>query len=63
MRKQYIQPASTAVQFTPATLLAESGGTPSPKMTGTTSGGSGSSLIWGGSTSDKENKDINWNPD
>ena len=53
MRKQYIQPASTAVQFTPATLLAESGGTPSPNMTGTTSGGSGSSLIWGGSTSDK----------
>lgn len=60
MRKQYIQPASTAVQFTPATLLAESGGTPSPNMTGTTSG---SSLIWGGSTSDENNKGINWNPD
>ena len=63
MRKQYIQPASTAVQFTPATLLAESGGTHSPYLTGTAAGGSGSSLIWGGSTSDKENKDINWNPD
>lgn len=64
MKKYYVQPASVAVELTPATMLAGSGGNPpSPSMSGSTSSGSGASLIWGGSTSDEGNKGINWNPD
>lgn len=64
MKKYYVQPASVAVELTPATMLAESGGNPpTPSMSGSTSSGSGSGLIWGGSTNAEGNKGINWNPD